>query len=126
MHRILGKTQISRAGWQCARSQQLCQSVRIPGERQAQCGEQDQSCGGGQTQEETLGYDANGNAVSHTFGGGAVGEDRMMLWDETNMMKAIRMGELSFYHNIYDGTGTRVMKKGIGDIDVMTVGGSNS
>ena len=77
---------------------------------------------GGQTQDELFDYDANGNAVSHTFGGGAVGEDRMMLWDETNMMKAIRMGELSFYHNIYDGTGTRVMK-GIGDIDVMTVGG---
>jgi len=122
MHRILGKTQNHELDGNVQEANSYANQYEYQVSGKPNAVSRISRVVGGQTQEELFGYDANGNAVSHTFGGGAVGEDRMMLWDETNMMKAIRMGELSFYHNIYDGTGTRVMK-GIGDIDVMTVGG---
>ena len=122
MHRILGKTQNHELDGNVQEANSYANQYEYQVSDKPNAVSRISRVVGGQTQEELFDYDANGNAVSHTFGGGAVGEDRMMLWDETNMMKAIRMGELSFYHNIYDGTGARVMK-GIGDIDVMTVGG---
>lgn len=51
-------------------------------------------------------YDANGNVtISHN----SITGDRIMNWDENNRLRAV-VDKTSIQHNIYDGSGERVLK----------------
>jgi RHS repeat-associated protein len=73
------------------------------------------SNGGNITQ--TFTYDDGGNMLTHT---NINGEDKSMLWDEKNMLKAINIADASLQHNIYDANGERALK-GEGNISNLTV-----
>lgn len=69
----------------------------------------------GNVQEFT--YDANGNTLTRT---NPVGEDKNMLCDEGNMLKAIMIADQSMQHYIYDAECERTMK-GKGSITLVSV-----
>ena len=56
---------------------------------------------------QLMSYDANGNLLSHV---NPLGEDKSMVWDENNMMKAIKIADNAVQHYIYDAGGERVLK----------------
>lgn len=58
-------------------------------------------------EEQTFTYDGNGNMLTHT---NPLGEDRFMLWDEADQMKAINIGNGAMQHHIYDAAGHRALK----------------
>ncbi|HLO56875.1 MAG TPA: RHS repeat-associated core domain-containing protein [Saprospiraceae bacterium] len=67
----------------------------------------------------TFTYDANGNMLTHA---NSQGDDKTMLWDEENMLKAINVANASLQHNIYDAGGDRVLK-GEGTITTVVLNG---
>jgi RHS repeat-associated protein len=69
---------------------------------------------------EEFNYDANGNVLLHEFDNG---DTKNMLWDEANMLKAIKISNAgSFQHYIYDANGERTLK-GIGQYGLMDLNG---
>ncbi len=69
--------------------------------------------------DQTFTYDANGNMLTHN---NPLSENRQMLWDESNMMKAIMIAESSLQHNVFSADGKRTLK-GVGEIMSITVSG---
>jgi len=72
---------------------------------------------GDPTEDQTFFYDGNGNLTLHE---NPIGEAKIMLWDESDQMKSINIGNTAFQHHIYDAGGQRAMK-GIGSITTMYV-----
>ncbi|MBK8642563.1 MAG: RHS repeat-associated core domain-containing protein [Saprospiraceae bacterium] len=71
---------------------------------------------------EEFNYDANGNVLLHEFDNG---DTKNMLWDEANMLKAIKISNAtSFQHNIYDAKGERTLK-GLGNYAVVNLNGQS-
>jgi len=69
---------------------------------------------------EEFNYDANGNVLLHEFDNG---DTKNMLWDEANMLKAIKISNAgSFQHYIYDANGERTLK-GLGQYGLMDLNG---
>ncbi|MBK6698368.1 MAG: RHS repeat-associated core domain-containing protein [Saprospiraceae bacterium] len=69
---------------------------------------------------EEFNYDANGNVLLHEFDNG---DTKNMLWDEANMLKAIKISNAgSFQHYIYDANGERTLK-GLGQYGIMDLNG---
>ncbi|MEO0376279.1 MAG: RtcB family protein, partial [Cyanobacteria bacterium P01_A01_bin.17] len=68
---------------------------------------------------ETFTYDAKGNMLTHF---NPAGENKTMLWDESNMLKAVNVADAILHHYVYDVSGTRVLK-GKGDITDLRVDG---
>lgn len=54
-------------------------------------------------------YDLAGNTTSHTYTSSEFGTNKRMIWDENNMMKAIKSGQDVQYY-VYDHTGERTIK----------------
>ena len=59
---------------------------------------------------EKFEYDPNGNVTLHDRSGEL---NKIILWDEANRIKAVKVGSKRLQHNIYDASGERVLK-GIG------------
>ena len=56
---------------------------------------------------QTFTYDSNGNTLTHL---NPLGEDKSMVWDEKNMLKAINVADASIQHFVYDAFGDRTLK----------------
>ena len=69
--------------------------------------------------EELFTYDDNGNVLTHD---NPVGENKEMLWDESNMLKAIKIADQSIQHYIYDANGERTLK-GKGILEALGING---
>ncbi|MBK7880259.1 MAG: RHS repeat protein [Saprospiraceae bacterium] len=71
---------------------------------------------------EEFNYDNNGNVLFHEFDNG---DTKNMLWDEANMLKAIKISNAgSFQHYIYDANGERTLK-GLGNYAVVNLNGQS-
>ncbi|MBK7695350.1 MAG: thrombospondin type 3 repeat-containing protein [Saprospiraceae bacterium] len=71
---------------------------------------------------EEFNYDNNGNVLLHEFDNG---DTKNMLWDEANMLKAIKISNAaSFQHYIYDANGERTLK-GLGNYAIVNLNGQS-